>query len=128
MFWIFPTPITDITLFDFREGNIVFVDNVTRPANFLCGEPMALEKGFEEYITKNKNVVCLMINDYWLSKFSFKKENGVYIRQNLSVECIKPDTAFAKGLWRVLFEDKFKEISYVHELQNIYQDWLNEKL
>jgi len=110
---------------ELRTGNLIFVDSIVFPPNFITAQPQMLGDGWENVINKEFDN-CAFLNakeQYMKDLFGDDLEkNGVKVEQ---LEKEGFDT-FPK--WRMKHKEMTKEVSFIHQVQNIYEDWTGERL
>lgn len=109
---------------ELRKGNLILVDDMVTPPNFICATPQMLGDGFEEAINKEFDN-CAFLNAeerYMKSLFGSNLEkNGVKVNQ---IE----KGGFCPPKWEMTYKNESKEVSFIHQAQNCYQDWTGEPL
>jgi len=110
---------------ELRKGNLIFVDHMVIPPNFITAQPQMLGDGWEDAINKEWDN-CAFLNakeQYVKDLFGDELEkNGVKVEQ---LEKEGFDT-FPK--WTMTFNENTKEVSFIHQVQNTYEDWTGESL
>ena len=111
-----------------RAGNLVFVDSFVFPPNFMTVRPMLLDESFEKYINEdNVNIAYLNADEKYMNQLLSDNGNGKYIKGDFTAEKIyEPTSSFDDKLitWKIKYGDNESEISFIHELQNYYFDWV----
>ncbi len=114
-----------------RKGNFILWDSFVMPPNFVCARPARLNTGFEEpirnppaggidvaYLNLTKEYAKELLSEgngkdlFWTGSFIAQLKNPEHLGDE-----------FPK--WSICFGVKYAEISFVHELQNYYEDWIN---
>lgn len=109
---------------ELRKGNLILIDDLVFPPNFITAQPQILGEGFEEHINKDfDNCAFLNLKDEHIKElFPTGEKNGFAISK------IADPKINELPKWKITHGDNFKEISFVHQLQNFYFDWTNENL
>ena len=116
----------------FRIGNFVFVDEFVFPPNFIVASPKILVEGFEAILNKEKNnIACLNADEKWMDFFLQTINNNnrhLKMFHSFGVEKVQ-ESGFEKfPIWKISCGEKTAEISFIHQLQNYYEDWTGVKL
>ena len=110
---------------ELRKGNLIFVDSIVIPPNFITAQPQMLGDGWENAINKDFDN-CAFLNakkQYMKDLFGDELEkNGVKVEQLQKEEF----GTFPK--WKMTFNGSSKEVSFIHQVQNAYEDWTGERL
>lgn len=110
---------------ELRKGNLIFVDSMVTPPNFITAQPQMLGDGWEDAINKEwDNCAFLNVKEQYMKDLfgDELEKNGVKVEQ-LEKEAFN---AFPK--WKMTFKDSSKEVSFIHQVQNTYEDWTGETL
>jgi len=110
---------------ELRKGNLILFDGFVVPPNFIAAQPQMLADGFEGKINKKWNN-CAFLNakeQYIVDLFGCGLEkNGVKIRQ-------LEEEAFNKfPKWEMTYKNEVAEVSFIHQVQNNYEDWTGEDI
>ncbi len=110
---------------ELRKGNLILVDSMVIPPNFITAQPQMLGEGFEDAINKDWEN-CAFLNakeQYMKDLFGDELEkNGVKVEQ------IEKDGFDTFPKWKMTYKDKAVEVSFIHQVQNNYEDWTGERL
>lgn len=110
---------------ELRKGNFIFVDSIVIPPNFITAHPQMLGDGWEDAINKEfDNCAFLNAKEQYMKELFGEdlKKNGVKAEQ-LEKEGIDN---FPK--WKMTYNGNVQEVSFIHQVQNIYEDWTGERL
>ena len=112
-----------------RSGNLIFVDAMVFPPNFMLAEPAKLEGEWEPHFNKaTDNCAFLNAEEKWIKLLLQEGENGVFLKGDFTAVKVQ-DGEFRKfPVWEVKFKGKMANISFIHELQNYYKDWVGDDL
>lgn len=112
---------------DLRVGNWVFYEETIddHEPRQINGSGIAL---FEDWKDRYEPIT---LDEKWLLKFGFKKEDGEYFNFHLDTFCLEVfGTSLPKEGWSFRFRSYGNEttIKYVHQLQNLYYALTGEEL
>lgn len=108
-----------------RKGNLILVDNVVLPPNFIAAEPQILGDGWEEAVNKKWDN-CAFLNakeEYMIELFG-----GDFEKNGVKVEQLEKEGFFTLPKWKMTYKGKSEEVSFIHQVQNNYEDWTGEKI
>lgn len=118
-----------------RPDNIILVDEFVFPANFICAQlrrlpsDPELEELFADPFPKNMAYANLSLSRFenifdYREKLNYPRPAGKFIGECL----INGDKENDVWMWRISYGENFAEISFLHELQNFFEDWTGLKL
>ena len=110
---------------DLRTGNLVLVDSLVLPPNFIAAQPQRLGDGWEDYLNKGfDNCAFLNITEIdMIQLFGEKLEkNGVKVFE------IEKEGFRNLPKWEMTYKDNRAEVSFMHQVQNYFEDWTGQKL
>ena len=112
-----------------RLGNMIMVDSFSSPPNFNVPQTVALGEGFEGHFNENtRNCAYLNADERTVKELLPDESQGVYSRGGFSATLICAEDFNNFNRWRVCFKNNTAEVSFIHELQNIFKDWTGNDL
>jgi hypothetical protein len=110
---------------ELRKGNLIFVDSIVFPPNFITAKPQILGDGWEEDINKEwENCAFLNAKEQYM-KDLFGNEME---KNEVKVEQLEKEDFDTFPKWKMSYKKETKEASFIHQVQNNYEDWTGEKL
>lgn len=115
-----------------RIGNLIFVDSIVFPPNFITARPTLIGEGFENAFNEEpSNCAYLNAEDKWMKQLLTEEKDGKLCNGEFTAEKIyEPKGMFDEKFttWKIKFGENEAEISFIHELQNYYFDWTHSHL
>ena len=110
---------------ELRTGNLVFVDSIVIPPNFITAQPQMLGDGWEDVLNKEwDNCAFLNANEeYMKALFGENLE-----KSGVKVELILKEDIDSFPKWKMTYKGNSAEVSFIHQVQNRFEDWIGVKL